>query len=92
MSLTIKLNLNVAAPRFPIQILLVREGGGEGGGYCQQTIELLFKVLDLMFSKHLFVCRPTHFQLLEQLNFVIHATKGNQPLSKYEITFMQFSS
>ena len=87
MSLTIKLNLNVAAPRFPIQILLVREGG-----YCQQTIELLFKVLDLMFSKHLFVCRPTHFQLLEQLNFVIHATKGNQPLSKYEITFMQFSS
>ena len=30
-SLTTKLNLDVAAPRFPIQILLVR-GGGWGGG------------------------------------------------------------
>ena len=29
-SLTTKLNLDVAAPRFPIQILLVR--GGDGGG------------------------------------------------------------
>ena len=31
-SLTTKLNLDVAAPRFPIQILLVRGGGGGGGG------------------------------------------------------------
>lgn len=92
-SLTTKLNLDVAAPRFPIQILLVRGGGGRGEeGYCQQTIELLLKEIDLMFSKHLFVCRPTHFQLLEQLNFVIHVTKGNQPLPEYEITFMLFSS
>ena len=91
-SLTTKLNLDVAAPRFPIQILLVRGGGGRWEGYCQQTIELLLKEIDLMFSKHLFVCRPTHFQLLEQLNFVIHVTKGNQPLPEYEITFMLFSS
>lgn len=31
-SLTTKLNLDVAAPRFSIQILLVRGGGREGGG------------------------------------------------------------